>query len=213
MVRRIIATLGCSLAVASLAASAALAATPGEPASANGYHSAFSNLQQELAARRAGTASAQSLTNGVPVNSATNTCGAPGYIQSKWNGLYVSTELGYSGNQYGMLRARATSVGPWELYQFCALESIYYIYANADNRYVSAELGYTGEEYGMLRGRSLGIGPWERYKVTGCCNDMIFQSAANLNYVTGEFAFRGSYYGMLRARARTLGEWQEWINH
>jgi hypothetical protein len=30
------------------------------------------------------------------------------------NGNYVSTELGYTGADYGLLRARATSIGPWE---------------------------------------------------------------------------------------------------
>jgi hypothetical protein len=32
------------------------------------------------------------------------------------NGLYVSAEIGYTGSYYGMLRARATSIGPWEIF-------------------------------------------------------------------------------------------------
>ena len=38
------------------------------------------------------------------------------FIQSDANNLYVSAELGYTGGNYGMLRARATSIGPWEQY-------------------------------------------------------------------------------------------------
>ncbi|WP_424887005.1 hypothetical protein [Streptomyces sp. XH2] len=37
-------------------------------------------------------------------------------ITSRANGRLVSAELGYGGDTYGMLRARATAVGPWELF-------------------------------------------------------------------------------------------------
>ncbi|MEV0647737.1 hypothetical protein AB0I28_20960 [Phytomonospora sp. NPDC050363] len=30
----------------------------------------------------------------------------------------VSAELGYAGGSYGMLRARASTVGPWEQFQY-----------------------------------------------------------------------------------------------
>jgi hypothetical protein len=36
---------------------------------------------------------------------------------------YVSTEMGYGGTEAAMLRARATQVGPWELYNFSWLTS------------------------------------------------------------------------------------------
>jgi hypothetical protein len=35
-------------------------------------------------------------------------------FQSSADGHFVSTELSYTGSEYGMLRARATSIGPWE---------------------------------------------------------------------------------------------------
>lgn len=38
-------------------------------------------------------------------------------LRSCANGRFVSTELGYSGSSYGMLRARATAIGPWEEYK------------------------------------------------------------------------------------------------
>lgn len=84
------------------------------------------------------------------------------------NGLYVSAELGYSGNLNGMLRARASSIGPWE--QF----SLFYGGGDAHGSYslraanglwVSAEVGYATSDplYGMLRARVDKIGPWERF--------------------------------------------------
>ncbi|MFJ2582818.1 hypothetical protein [Kitasatospora aureofaciens] len=39
-------------------------------------------------------------------------------LRSVANGEYVSAELAYSGDQYGMLRARtAAAPGPWEQFQ------------------------------------------------------------------------------------------------
>jgi hypothetical protein len=37
-------------------------------------------------------------------------------IRSVTNGRYVSAELGYHGDRYGMLRARATEIGFWEVF-------------------------------------------------------------------------------------------------
>ena len=36
------------------------------------------------------------------------------YFYAYGNGRYVSAELGYDGDRYGMLRARATAVSSWE---------------------------------------------------------------------------------------------------
>jgi hypothetical protein len=35
-------------------------------------------------------------------------------IQSMANSRYVSAEVGWTGDRYGLLRARATAIGPWE---------------------------------------------------------------------------------------------------
>jgi hypothetical protein len=35
-------------------------------------------------------------------------------IRSTQHNQYVSAELGYTGGDYGMLRARSSSIGPWE---------------------------------------------------------------------------------------------------
>jgi hypothetical protein len=83
-------------------------------------------------------------------------------IRSLRNGKWVSAELGYGGVRYGMLRARASSIGPWETFNG-ALGL-----RNTRNwKYVSAELGYGGGLYAMLRARASSYGPWEHF--TNCC--------------------------------------------
>jgi hypothetical protein len=37
-------------------------------------------------------------------------------LQSVANGRYVSAELSWGGDRNGLLRARATAIGPWERY-------------------------------------------------------------------------------------------------
>lgn len=85
-------------------------------------------------------------------------------IQSLANGLYVSTELGYSGGEYGMLRARAGAIGAWEQYRLEPIwDQLYAVKSLANGLYVSTELGYTSGWYGMLRARATSIGAWERH--------------------------------------------------
>jgi len=80
---------------------------------------------------------------------------------------WVSAELGYTGDNYAMLRARATSIGPWEEFYTthgpCLGLCMTTIRSGANNLYVSAELGYTGDNYGMLRARTASAGPWENF--------------------------------------------------
>lgn len=88
-------------------------------------------------------------------------------IGTPWYDRAVSAELGYPGIYYGMLRARATAVGPWETFYtprgpcsgFCNTT----FYSSANQRFVSAELGYTGAYYGMLRARATTVGLWEEF--------------------------------------------------
>jgi hypothetical protein len=110
MIRRSLTLLSVLFAVAMVASPSALAAPQG--ASTSGYHSVFENATQPLTSPRFDS-------NGVSIPDDTYKCTEPGYLWSYYNGLFVSTELGYSGNQWAMLRAHATSVGPWEVYQLC----------------------------------------------------------------------------------------------
>jgi hypothetical protein len=83
-------------------------------------------------------------------------------IRSEANGRYVTAEISWTGSSNGLLRARATSVGPWEKFRIpnSALPTIYSL---ANNRYVTTEINWTGSGYGSLRARATVVGDWEYY--------------------------------------------------
>lgn len=136
-------------------------------------------------------------------------------IVSLANSLIVSTELGYGGDDYGMLRARASSQGPWERFGVFPLDpnnvdrNQWYIQAKATGLFVSAEIGDAGTRYGMLRARASQIGQWENFALTNLGGSRYaIQSYANGLYVSAELGYGGGYYGMLRARASVVGQWE-----
>ncbi len=140
------------------------------------------------------------------------TCTQNVTITSLANHDLVSTELGYAGNEYAMLRARATVEGPWEQYRVCNFPDAGYwtIQSEADGLFVSAELGYTGNQYAMLRARASVVGPWEKFTLVSCgFNCTAIQSQANGLFVSAELGYTGAQYGMLRARASTVGPWEQ----
>jgi len=208
-----------SAATAAMAATLILTATSNAAplgGAVSAPRSAYGNLMKQMAAVQAGEAAPT--TNGVPVaasatgvfNASGTECGAPGYIQTKYGGLYVSTELGFGGNLYAMLRARATAIGAWEYYQLCYNRATghWAIWADANSRWVSAELGDVGGQYGMLRARSGSVGPWELFVPYSANGLFEFKSAANQKWVSTEFGDGGNEFGMLRARSNEIGEWE-----
>lgn len=128
-------------------------------------------------------------------------------LYSKAAGRYVSAELGYTGSDYGMLRARATSIGEWERFELCwgrgTQQADFTLRSLANWRYVSAELAYTGSRYAMLRARASSYDSWEIFN--GASG---WRSKANWKLVSAELGNTGGYYGMLRARASTAGPWE-----
>jgi hypothetical protein len=132
-------------------------------------------------------------------------------ISSCATNLFVSTEVGYTGGNYAMLRARAQVIGPWERYSFSTDSNGYLVIRSLQNNmFVSAELGYTGANQGMLRARASTPGPWEEfwphYDGNGCWS---FESHANGLFASAELGYTGPNYGMLRARAGVVGPWEE----
>lgn len=130
-------------------------------------------------------------------------------ITSLANGLYVSAEIDYSGDWHGMLRARATAIGPRELFTLCNHGAYYTLQSQANGRYVAVELSHRGDEYGMLRARATEIGPWEQLSFPQH-NDgtLVIYSQANRRYVSAELAYSGVWKDMLRARASEVGAWE-----
>jgi hypothetical protein len=138
-------------------------------------------------------------------------------ITSQANGHLTSAELGYdpSDYRYGMLRARATSEGPWEEFFVCFNGSQSTIQSLDTGMYVSAELGYdtSDSRWGMLRARASSAGPWEQYSFATSCNGncLVIRSTANNRLVSAELGYGTSdwRYEMLRARATSEGPWEE----
>ncbi|MER7753775.1 hypothetical protein [Kitasatospora sp. NPDC097643] len=149
------------------------------------------------------------LGNAAPDEVACVTEGTP--LKSAASGQYVSTELAYGGDSYGMLRARAGALGPWEQYNLCRnnRSGVYSIRSAANGRWVSAELAYGGDQYGELRARADVLGPWEKFTVEPVGGNYALKSAANGQYVSAELAYGGDQYGELRARAGALGPWEQ----
>ncbi len=80
------------------------------------------------------------------------------------NSKWVSAELGYGGDLYGMLRGRADVADGWEEFDLTNFsDGTWGIYSLANGLFSSAELGYTGDLYGMLRARATDPNGWERY--------------------------------------------------
>jgi hypothetical protein len=133
-------------------------------------------------------------------------------IYANANRRYVSAEMGYSGDFYRMLRARATAVGSWEKYIVCRDNSSgSTIMASQDaERYVSAELGYGGGFYGTLRARATIVGPWELFHTSGPPDGRwtYLYADGNGRYVSAEIGYSGNDNGMLRARATTVDAWE-----
>jgi hypothetical protein len=134
-----------------------------------------------------------------------------GWLQSVANGKYVAAELNYTGAGYGELRARSSSVGSWERFEFCfgiggALAAVA-IRSLANGKWVAAELQYTGALYGMLRARASSIGPWETFN-----GGSGLRNKANWKFVSAELQYMGIRYGMLRARADRYGPWEQFRN-
>jgi hypothetical protein len=221
-------TLVSNLFLASALILASLAAAPSAhaaPTDANGYHSVLAMAQSQSEAARSAAAVPdeldgllnQALTgaraSGIkPLSTVGWECTGEGWIQSAYNGLYVSTEVDYSGAEKGMLRARSTSVGPWELYQICWRDggggSTDAIWSDGAAKFVTAEIGPEAVVYGMLRARANSVGAWEEFTILGGPKMLI--NAANGLWVSAEFGWSGNWYGMLRARAESIGEWEEY---
>jgi hypothetical protein len=129
------------------------------------------------------------------------------------NYLGVSAELSWTGDGYGQLRARATTLGPWERFRLVCVSGtdVYAIRSVESGRYVTAEISWTGDRNGLLRARATAIGPWERFRIpnTPAGGTMTILSLANNRYVTAEIGRSNE----LRARASAPGTWERFQLH
>jgi hypothetical protein len=129
---------------------------------------------------------------------------------------YVSAELDYSGGGWAMLRARATSIGPWEQFSLCGQGNQTALWSVAAGNYVSMEYGYGGGAWAMLRARSATHDAWEHFSLEhiGSCGDSCtaIRSTFTDRLVTAELAYEDGDYGMLRARTTGTPEaWEQFV--
>jgi hypothetical protein len=140
-------------------------------------------------------------------------CRGPYRFHAKGTDRFVSAELGYSGGDSGMLRARATQIGPWELFDLCfdSAAGSTLIRSEANGLLVSAEFGYTGGDNGMLRARAAVGGAWEHFRLSIHSDDNFYtlENAGNSILVSAEFGYTGGDNGMLRDRAWAIGPWEQ----
>lgn len=130
-------------------------------------------------------------------------------ITSVANDRYVSAEVGWSGTQYGTLRARASRADLWERYQLCYFAGTYALKSLANGRYVSAELGWSGDTFGTLRARATEVAAWERFYIIRLSGGQYaLRSYARNFYVSAEVGWAGDRYGTLRARATAIQRWE-----
>lgn len=139
-------------------------------------------------------------------------------IRSAYSGQYVTTEIGYGGNDYAMVRAARGSVGSdWERFRLigncadsCLIQSL------NNRKLVLAQFDYQGYAWGELRGASdNAAGSWERFRIEGNCSSgcaiRALGWAGDARYVSAELDYTGAGYGMLRARATSVGGWERFI--
>jgi hypothetical protein len=84
------------------------------------------------------------------------------------NGQYVSAELFFPGFINGLLRARASSPGPWETFSLQASSLCNHCVAlqsSVSHRFVTAELGSAGAAEGLLRARATQVSTWEAFHI------------------------------------------------
>ena len=131
-------------------------------------------------------------------------------LRSVANGKFVSAEIGYTGPTNGVLRARASVPGAWELFRCVAVGTNQWaIRSVANGRYVSAELGYPGVLTGVLRARAISVGAWETFTfVAGSACSCVGLAVAAGKFVSAELADPGALSGVLRARAVAVGPWE-----
>lgn len=135
----------------------------------------------------------------------------PVAIKAFANGLWVSAELAYPGQDNGMLRARAPEIGPWEVFFLCFESGTGRVaFQSAENGlFVSAEKAYPGRDNGMLRARAPIVGPWELFTFEFGPGYVSFRALANNRLVSVEKSYPGGDSGMLRARAISVDAWEK----
>jgi len=140
-------------------------------------------------------------------------------LKSRANGMYLSAELGYGGNLYGALRARSSSIGPWERFELCqrtevimgAPSYISTLQSLANGKFVSADWNLSGSQRGILRaGWATTAQGWEFFQIDAGNHPAKIFVTSGLVYASAEMGYPGDLYGVVRARAANVGLWEQY---
>lgn len=125
------------------------------------------------------------------------------------NARFVSAELGYHGQDNGMLRARATTPRSWERFDLLwdPGSDAYALRSRANQRYVSVELDAQGRDHAMLRAAATEIGERERFYLYRNARSGMYSmlSKANARWTSVHLGYGGRDHAMLRASATEIG--------
>jgi hypothetical protein len=137
-------------------------------------------------------------------------------IQSTWSLLFASVELGETGSRYAMLRARASTVGPWEKFTACYYESgNYYTFrSDANGKYVVVQSSNGNYAWMLTATADQGTAVSAQFRQINPSSDTpSLLSLRNSQYVSTELGYTGSDFGLLRARATSIGPWEQFAVH
>ncbi|WP_214318269.1 fascin domain-containing protein [Nonomuraea sediminis] len=133
---------------------------------------------------------------------------------------YLSAELAYGEPYYGMIRARATAIGPWEKfkrYECFGRQERVWAFRAANGLWVSSERGYGGAYNGLLRASADTVQEWEIFNMVlggnapGESSNFSWKpyDYAQPYYFSAEWGAGGDHNGMVRARAGQIGPWEK----
>lgn len=136
-------------------------------------------------------------------------------LMNVYTSLYVSVELGTSTTWYEELRARATSVGPWEKFTMCINDStnVFTLQSQANGLYVTTEEWYDPPWQYMLQADSSTVGQQQQFVLYNVNADYQWFTGSSGYLVSGDLNFSGNDRGVLIANRKSLGPWEEWVVH
>jgi hypothetical protein len=132
-------------------------------------------------------------------------------LQSRSNRKYVTAELADPGALKGLLRARSSGVGTWQMFQCVAIGSDQWaLKSRVNHKYVTTQIDYPGALKGVLRAGASKVGASERFTFRSVLSCSCYAlKAVNSRFATTDPSSSNATRGLLRAHGTTIGSRQE----
>jgi hypothetical protein len=128
--------------------------------------------------------------------------------------LIVSVEKSRTGIHYGELRARATKVGPWELFDMCWLSSSQFtLWSHATGKYVSTRENNAAPYKYLLTATADKVGEWEKFTAYDVPEYFYGFTGSSGMYVSADYSFGSPETGVLIANRKAIGPWEVFLFH